>query len=638
MKNITLTNILVLVLLLSNIIVISQERNYSFKLIPAPLLEKANSVVRFENSIIDIKSQDEMMYSYETAITILNKQADYLADITVPYDKRAAIKSLKAYIYNANGIEVKKVKSNEFKDYSAQDGISLFNDGRMMHYDHIPTSYPYTIYYSFEIRTSNTAFIPGWILNNSYNQSIETSHSEIKYPEGITLKKSEKNFDGFDVKKTENTGYVSYDVAQVKALERETYAPYLSEILPYVKFGINKFNLEGVRGEAENWQEFGKWYYTNLIDDTLELPASSKNSIIELTKGITDPIEKAKIVYDFVQSKVRYISVQVGIGGFKPMQAADVDKLSYGDCKALTNYTSALLKAVGVESYHTLIYGSDKKNLDSDIASPQGNHMILYIPNQKEGIWLECTSQKMPFGEIGSFTDDRDALIITPNGGEIKHTKVYEADESLQLTTGTFEISNDGIISAALKIASQGTQYDDNLHRNDGKSPNELDVLFKNYLSNINNIKFSKVEIKNDRAKATFMEELAFTATNYGTKAGNQLLVPVNAFNNTTSIPKSITNRKLPFEFERGYSDVDEVVISIPPTSTIEFIPKKEVLTTKFGSYSFEIEKINATNLKFKRKLSIHKGMYPKEDYELFRQFKKDIKNYDNSKMVLKIN
>ena len=56
----------------------------------------------------------------------------------------------------------------------------------------------------------------------------------------------------------------------------------------------------------------------------------------------TDPIEKAKIVYKYMQEKTRYISVQVGIGGFKPMLAKDVDRLGYGDCKALSNYTKAL--------------------------------------------------------------------------------------------------------------------------------------------------------------------------------------------------------------------------------------------------------------------------------------------------------
>ncbi len=55
-----------------------------------------------------------------------------------------------------------------------------------------------------------------------------------------------------------------------------------------------------------------------------------------------------------MQDKTRYISVQIGIGGWKPMLADDVNKLGYGDCKGLTNYTKALLEAVDVPSYYTL--------------------------------------------------------------------------------------------------------------------------------------------------------------------------------------------------------------------------------------------------------------------------------------------
>ncbi|MBP8792142.1 MAG: DUF3857 domain-containing transglutaminase family protein [Lutibacter sp.] len=619
-------------------IAFGQNRDFSMSTISKELLEKANSVIRFENLLIDIKSQREMVYTYETAITILNKRADYLADITISYDKRRSTSGLKTYIYDANGKEIKKVKNSDYEDYSSQDGFSLFNDGRFIHYSHTPISYPYTIYYTYEIKTSNTAFIPGWILNNSFDQSVETAYFELKYPEGFNLLKSEKNFENYTIDKVATKGLVSYKVNNLQAFERETYMPNLYELLPTAKFGIYTFNLEGVDGEAKDWAEFGKWYYENLIDDTIDLPENTKLAIQQFTKNTNDPIEKAKLVYEFVQNKVRYISVQVGIGGFKPMKASEVDKLSYGDCKALTNYTSALLKEVGVPSYHTLIYANDRRDLDKDVASPQGNHMILYIPNNNKDIWLECTSQKRPFGEIGSFTDDRDALIIKPTGGEIKHTKIYDSKENLQLTKGSFEIGFDGSIKGELSIESSGTQYDDNLGRNDGKSPKELDVIFKNYLSNINIITFSNIEIKNDREGAKFVEKLAFSASNYGVKAGNQLLIPVNAFNNSTSVPSNSKNRKFPFQRERGFLDVDEVTIVVPITSEIEFLPKKVELTSKFGSYFMEVVKVDANHISFKRKYELYKCDFPKEDYELYRNFIKEVNKQDNSKMVLKYN
>lgn len=624
-----------LTFLLFNFLIYAQDFDFSSLSIPENLKEDANSVVRFENYAIDIKSQREMIISYQTAVTIYNDLGDEHANLTIYYDKRRTINDVKATVYDSKGAIVKKIKKSDFKDYSAFDGISLFNDNRLIHYNHIPISYPYTIYFEYEINTSNTAFIPDWILNGSYSQSVKSAKFSLKYPPIITLFKSEENFKGFEITKVEKLGFLSYEIKDLAALKREPHTPALYDFLPTVKFGIGKFNLEGVDGEALNWKEFGKWYYDNLIQNTLELPEATKLKIKSLTANASDPVEKAKIVYEYVQSKVRYISVQVGIGGFKPMFASDVDRLGYGDCKALTNYTAALLKEVGVASYHTLIFGGDKRSLNKSIASPQGNHMILYVPIANQDIWLECTSQKDPFAEIGSFTDDRDALVLSPDGGVIKHTKIYKTEDNLQTTKGNFTIDSDGNITADVYIESTGTQYNDNLLGNDGKNQKELDIIFKKYLSNINNIKFSKIEVFNNKEAFKFEEKLAFTATNYGVLNGTQLLIPVNAFNNNSDAPARIRDRKLPFEISMNFLDVDEVKIALPTQLKIEYIPEKVELNTKFGTYSIEVIKIDDHTYLFKRTLKIVSGNFQKEDYEPYRNFRKEIAKHDNSKIIL---
>lgn len=624
-----------LAFLFFNIFIYAQDFDFSSLSIPENLKENANSVVRFENLAIDIKSQREMIISYQTAITIYNDLGNGHANLTFQYDKRRAINNVKATVYDSKGLVVKKIKKSDFRDYSAFDGISLFNDSRIIHYKYMPIAYPYTIYYEYEINTSNTAFVPGWILNGSYSQSVKSAKFSVKYPSGITLFKSEENFKDFEITKTEELGFLSYEIKDLPALKWEPYTPALFDFLPTVKIGIDKFNLEGVDGEASNWKEFGKWYYDNLIQNTLELPEATKLKIKSLAANTSDPVEKAKIVYKYVQDKVRYISVQVGIGGYKPMLASEVDKLGYGDCKALTNYTSALLNEVGVASYHTLIYGGEKRNLNQNIASPQGNHMILYVPIANQDFWLECTSQKDPFAEIAGFTDDRDALVLSPDGGIIKHTKLYKTEDNLQYTKGNFTVDRDGNINADLYIESTGTQYNDNLLNNDGKSQKELDMIFKKYLSNINNIEFSKIEVFNNKEAFRFEEKLAFTAANYGVFSSTQLLIPVNAFNNGSDVPLRIRNRKLPFEISRSFLDIDEVKISLPKQLKIEFIPEKVTLSTKFGTYSIEMTKIDDYTYLFKRKLKVEAGNYQKEDYEPFRNFRKEISKYDNSKIIL---
>ena len=630
----TKLNILTVLFLFIVNISFSQKLELSTFLIPDNLKENANSVIRFENYSIEMESQRQMTMKLETAITIFNKLADNFADLTLNYDKRRVIKSVKGYVYDALGNEIKKIRKSDFKDYSAS-GSSLFSDSRVIHYDYTPTTYPYTIYYSYEIKTSNTAFIPGWILNGSYYQSIQKAKFSIKYPADIKLIKSEKNFGDYEIKKTEELGFLSYEVENIPALEREPYTPSLSDFLPMAKFGVNKFNLEGVDGEAENWEEFGKWYYYSLLRNTLDLPESTKQEILRLTKGVDDSIEKARIVYRYVQDKVRYISIQVGIGGFKPMLVSEVDKLSYGDCKALSNYTMSLLDAVGVESNYTIIYGGrNKRNIEKEFLSVQGNHVVLNIPTENGDLWLECTSQNTPFADGGDFTDDRDALVITPQGGIIKHTRIYEDKENHQQIMAKYTIDNDGNVKGAVDMVSSGTQFDNHL-RYEGKSDKDLDKLYKEFWDNIHNMTIEKLHIDNNKEEGKFEESISFTADNYGVITGERMIFPINAFNVINKAPKRIRNRKLPVEVVRGFYDIDEVEIELPSGYNIEAISNDVLIDNKYGYYTMTIEKISEKKLKFKREFLLKAGNYSKEEYNDYRNFWRQVVKHDKSKIVL---
>jgi len=49
-----------------------------------------------------------------------------------------------------------------------------------------------------------------------------------------------------------------------------------------------------------------------------------------------------------------------------------------------------------------------------------------------------------------------------------------------------------------------------------------------------------------------------------------------------------------------------------------------------------EITKVDEQKYYYKRTLKIKEGKYPKELYEAYRKFRKNIRKYDNSKIILK--
>ncbi|MBP0903093.1 DUF3857 domain-containing transglutaminase family protein [Mariniflexile gromovii] len=622
-------------ILFASIQIYSQENLYTSFSIPINLKENANAVIRSSELNITMNAIDDMTVYEKRIITILNKEGNGSLDAFVHYDNNVKIKTLEVLVFNQLGAVIKKIKKNDFKDVSAVDGGTLYSDSRVKYLEYTPISYPYTVEFICEINTKNTAFIQSFTPVNDYFLSVEKSSYTINFPSDITIRTKEKNLEGLDVFKEELPTKIIYSVKNMEAIKPEQYSPALIDVLPTVIFASNRFVYEGVSATADNWMSFGKWVYQDLLNDTSDLPESTINMIQNLVKEEENEIEKAKKIYQYVQDKTRYISVQVGIGGWKPFKASEVDKLSYGDCKALTNYTMTLLKAVGIESYFTLLFaGNSQRSMDENFASMQANHAILSIPNNGQTIWLECTSQKAPFGFIGDFTDDRDVLVVTPDGGVIKHTKKYTTEENLQIIKGSYSVSNNGDIDVRTNVNSKGIQYD-NKYLYESDTERDLDVYYKKRWKYINGININKMHLNNDKLAIEFIEDISFFAPNYSKIVGNRMLLTVNALNRNTDVPDRYRDRKLPLKIKRGFKDIDEVEIKLPPDFTLESQPDNVLIENKFGSYKAEIVVKDESTLLYKRELVINDGEYPKEDYETYREFYKEVNKYDNSKIAL---
>lgn len=614
----------------------AQKNDYAVINIADSLKQNANSVVRLNQVDIDISSQRNMKINTKRVITIFNEKG--LSDINAIeyYDKKTTVNNIFATVYNSFGLEIKKIKRKDFRDQCVVDGITIFSDSRLIYLNYTPTDYPFTIVYESEVETSNTAFLRPFMPITDYYSSFEKSIINIVYPEKLGFKFKEYNFLDFNIKKTNETlTQLSYTATNLIAQKPENLALDFFKSYPIVYFGLEYFNLEGVDGNAKNWSEFGKWYSEKILAGTTELSDETKSKIKNLVGNETDLVKKAKIVYKFVQEKSRYVSIQVGIGGFKPMLANDVDRLGYGDCKALTNYTKALLDVVNVPSYNTILYGgSNLRSINQDIISIQGNHMILCIPGKEKNIFLECTSQSEPFGFQGSFTDNRDVLIIKPDGGEIVRTTIYSDKTNAQISKGKFDISESGDFFGTISINSQGTQYA-NKSKYETVLPTEKEEHYKDYWHNIENLLINKLDFVNDKEKVIFTENATISAEKYGKISGNNLIFNVNAFNQYSSSLKKIRNRKTAFEISRGYYDYDEIEIDLPSAYKIESLPSNFESNSKFGEYKTEIIKKSETNLVYKRTFFVKKGIYKNTDYEEYRLYIDQISRNDNVKIVL---
>jgi len=614
------------------------QPDYNVENISSALKSRASAVIRNMETTIDMRSPENVSLNVKKVITILNKNGEQASALALFYNKATSIKGVKGIIMDAFGKPTGKFSLSNFLDESAVSDFSLFEDARIKRYNPSVLTYPYTISYEYEIRFKQNLIIPDWYATPYSDVSVEqSSYTFISKPED-KIRIKEYNYKGSaEVVNSDKASTRTWKVTNLSAIKREPYAPDPDSYLTYVKIAPEQFSYYGHKGSYSNWQELGKWVYDDLVKTRQTLSPDIIQEMNNLVKGLESDKEKAKKIYEYVQKKTRYISVQIGIGGFQPFEAAEVHRVSYGDCKALVNYTQSLLKAVGINSLYCVVYGdSYKKSMDPDFASmDQGNHIILCVPLKSDTTWLECTSQDSPFGYLGSFTDDRVVLACTEEGGKLLKTPALTTAASLLKRKAELNLDKEGNVSGKLYTDFSGSQYD-NYRRIISKPTSEQMKLLKEEYD-IDNIDFSNLKlVQRKDSNPVTSESLDLTIQKYAPRTNDRVYMVLNTFNKTNSIPE-VRNRTLPVYINRGFTDEDEIMYNLPEGYNIEAKPGDREIKSPFGSYTVSV-KVDGKKLIYNRKFVLNNGTYTADKYESLMRFFSDVSSSDNSKVIFKTN
>ncbi|MBI9036253.1 MAG: DUF3857 domain-containing transglutaminase family protein [Bacteroidales bacterium] len=612
-----------------------EEIKYPTSSISEELKKDAHTVTRLDKTIFTIESTKNATLTKHEVITILDKNGEYACKKVVSYDKLLKLKSFRINIYDAEGKLIKKVKSSDIKDYSATSGGTLFDDNRVKYYEALQNNYPFTIEYEYEREFDGILSYPEWFAINGYDRSVEEAEYIVNIPQELQLRTKTYLFDG-EYEKSNSEGMICHRWAMknIKAFKSEPFSPDFQNIVPRVVTAPVEFEMEGFKGTQDSWQNFGNWM-RKLNANRILLPPETVNELGKLTSDCKTDFEKVKSLYQYMQSKTRYVSIQLGIGGWQPFPAETVDKLGYGDCKALSNYMKALLHAVGIHSYYTLVEaGSGNHHFDKDFVKNQFNHAILMVPLAQDSIWLECTSQQQACGFLGSFTNDRDVLIIKEDGGELIHTPIYTANQNTQERLVEVIIQEGGNATANAITHYSGLQYE-NLRSiyYDGLE-DQKKALYKSI--KLSDFTINKLVIEQEKKRIPESElELELSIKNYLSKTGERLFMPLNLMNRKTYIPKKLKERKTPIVLDYPYSDTDTIYYTLPANLMIESLPKTVNLNTEFGKYSSQII-VNENRVTYIRNYEMYKGEFSADKYEALRKFFKAIVKADKAKLILK--
>jgi len=628
-------SLLLLIIILPAHLVSASAVRYPVSDIPKELIENSDAVYREYQVKVKVNSPGSLTVNRKVVITILKESGVGESILSVGYDKLIRVGSISGTIYDAAGEKVRTIRTTDILDYSASDGFSLYSDNRVKHIDPKYYNYPFTIEYEFDLSLKSALFLPDFYLFQGYNIAVENALFQISTPGDFNIHIKEGGGITPCVIGKENSDIVyTWQQSGFAARNAEPLSIDPSYLYPFVMTASNNFEYEAYSGTTNSWESFGL-FFKSLNEGKQDLPVPTILLMQKLISGSPSTRESVRRIYNYSQTKNRYVSIQEGIGGIQPFDALTVDRLSYGDCKALTNYVNALLMSVGIKSYYTLIQaGSVIEPVFPDFVTDYFNHIVLCVPNDGDTIWLECTNPYLPSGYVGSFTDDRHALIITEEGGKLTKTPTYNHENNTSSNISHFNLTSDGNGKLSIIGRYSGTYYWSELQNTILDASDRERVLVRTIP--MQDIAIKKYEYLIDSVKSgNLIRKLDVDIKNCASFMGDLMLIPSDPVNRPLSVPPAARKRESPVDIQRNILKTDSLFVHIPDGWTLAEVPEDLKISNEMASYSVKVSQEDSVLLIIKS-IQMNKGIYPSEKYIGLRDFYEKVSAKEGEMLVLK--
>lgn len=542
-------------------------------------------------------------------------------NIYISFKKGEKPKHLKAAVLSADGKLIRKLKKSEIEIVSRWQQSTFYSDEYWLKFRLRHNVYPYRIKYSYSQKSDDFIALTYW--QPILYKNTPTLHASLKVdvPADYPITIFEKNLT-HNTKAEDDRRIYSWETSFNKTFPDVAMGPERESILPHALVLPLNFTY-GAEGSYKSWDSFGAWMAT-LNDDILDLPDKEKKKVAELTATLTDPFEKTKVLYHYLQDNTRYINISIDLGGYKSYPASYVCQTKYGDCKALSTYMKALLKEAGIESFYTLVWGGENcPPIPVEFPSPQFNHVILCVPLNGDTLWMDNTSNTDPFNYLGTFTQNRKALFIN-HGGKLLHTPALSLDDvkiaHLYTITPTADTS-----TSQITIHSQARgpffEYLRYFQKNGNKK--ELEQSVENFYS-IPALKIEQYQLHQfHRDSASIEVSVKGLLDKYPSEFGNTSICSLPALK--LPVFENVQKRTLPVVIPYPYNINDSVTIRLEKASNskVDFPAERQIDNT-FGSYSTKFYQ-SGNNLIAIRHFQLKSQHIPLNQYPLFYQFMEDI-------------
>ncbi len=597
--------------------------------------QTVDAVVVQSTTEVDCRDMRNTRISEQRVYRLLHERASDMAQFAIGCSKWQKLADFNGQVTDATGKVIRKFKKGDLM--RSELSSSFAEDFYTLSLDYTPPSYPITIEFNWVTEANNGNFgLPTFAPIEAYNTQVDHASYVLTAPAQMACRYQCRNTADQVTQSTLGDGRIRYEahMDNLPAIDNEPYSPSARETLPHILWAPGKFELHGVSGDMTTWQGFGAWIYS-LLKGQQELSPEFKAQLHAMTDTCTSDRSKVEVIYNYLAQTTRYVSIQLGIGGWQPFPASEVCRTGFGDCKGLTNYLCAMMHEVGIPANYVVIR-NDQRSLVTEFPSNQFNHAIAQVPLPGDTLWLECTASAfVPLGYVHENIAGNDALLIDDNGGHLVKLPAYTPEQNVSYNKAHVTLQDDGSAKVDADMRYECRQYEDLLPLMSRTEQQRRDAMLSGInLSAVTLGDFTFTEHKQSYTTPHIDVSMQLETRKLANITGSRMFVPVGIFHKIT-VPRALQQRVQPVSIDYGYVDIDTLVVTIPEGYVVETLPQSASEVTLLGELSQTFEAADNTVTVVTRHL-MRDGRYPATDYATLRNLKTAVKRAYDQRIVLR--
>jgi Domain of Unknown Function with PDB structure (DUF3857) len=602
-----------------------------------------NAVVLLREETDTVTAPDEHIEHFREVTKILRPDGRDFGNLVVRIGKDEKLIALHGWSFDVSAHEY-ELKAKDFLDRSFT-GFELYSDIMFKHAMAPGASPGAIVAWEYEVRRRDYFNELHWPLQ----QRIPVLHTAftVQLPTGWELKESWSGTDPAKPTASSGNGW-TWTKDNLPGIEDESARPVDAAIAARMSVGL--YTSSDKLGT--DWTALARWA-SALFRVRQSVTPDMSAKVQELTGGKGDFDTKVRVLTEFMQREVRYVEIQIGIGGYQPHPASDVFHARYGDCKDKANLLLTLLAQAGIGSEMVLIH-TDRGvvrpetpgnyfdhailaiELPSDVAVDKYSSVIMAKKSAKHYVLFDPTDEWMPFGQLRSELQDSYALLVTESGGELIHVPIAPPDNTQLVRSANLKLSAEGAIAGEVHEQLTGDFAEElrmgarSVNRQQQLQHYERQVTYSVKNAMLKDLQFDGLQELTRPVKV----EYSLNADRYAQIMGSLLIVRPRVLG-VTAISLDRKPRKYPLVVGTSACEKDDFEVEIPAGYALDDKPEGISLDTPFASYKSTIE-VNGTKLHYSREYTMKSLEIPADKIEDLRAFENKIAADENAAVVFK--